>query len=246
MCAIVICALIIWGGGFAVAPRLRIAINHYQTVARHFRPGFLSAVQGNALRMWRGEGEASGVAIELRFPYEFNHDGDLSLIMHADGERLYQLTFSIAPGDVAGVPDRQVLLVAGIQGCSGKIGQIRRVTEACNNVAPVRMLLMAAESFAAALGIGAIVGVGQGHMTRPKPGVDEGFSFDYDAFWMATLDAADSRDFYHMPLPLPAKPIESVPAKHRARARQRRAQREIVRLDIARQSHVGLAPSLLP
>jgi uncharacterized protein VirK/YbjX len=229
------------GGGFSVPRRLRVAINHYQALARHFQPGFLSLAQ-RGLHLWRGEYDGLQVGIELRFPYVFNHDGDLCLILRADGEHVYQMTFSIAPGVVAGAPEGQVLLVSGIQGTPGKIEQIRRVTDTCHNVAPVRMLLMAAEAFGAALGIRAVIGIGQNHMACPKPGECEGFNFDYDGFWMAALDATESRDFYHMPLPFPVKPIESVSAKHRARARQRRAQRDIVRQDIERQMQDNLAP----
>lgn len=232
------------GGGFSIARRLRVSINHYQALARHFQPGFLALAQ-RGLTLWRGAMDDLKVEIELRFPYAFNHDGDLCLILRGDGEHLYQMTFSIAPGPVAQAPESQVLLISGIQGAPGKLEGIRRVTAACHNVAPVRLLLMAAEAFGAALGIRAVVGIGQNHMTCPKPGECEGFSFDYDSFWMAALDRAESRDFYHMPLPYPVKPIEAVSAKHRARARQRREQRDIVRRDIERQLSDHLAPALL-
>ncbi|USX13072.1 VirK/YbjX family protein [Oxalobacteraceae bacterium OTU3CAMAD1] len=229
------------GGGFCVPGRLRVAINHYKALARHFQPGFLPLAQ-RGLHLWRAEYDGLHVGIELRFPYVFNHDGDLCLILRADGDHVYQMTFSIAPGAVVGASECQVLLVSGIQGAPGRIEQIRRVTDTCNNVAPVRMLLMAAEALAAALGICAVIGIGQNHMSTPKPGECEGFSFDYDGFWMAALDATESRDFYHMPLPFPVKPIEAVSAKHRARARQRRAQRDLVRQDIERQLQDNLAP----
>ena len=228
------------GGGFSVPRRLGVAIHHYKALARHFQPGFLPLAQ-RGLRLWNAEYDGLRVSIELRFPYVFNHDGDLCLILRADGEHVYQMTFSIAPGAVAGASEGQVLLVSGIQGAPGKIEQIRRVTDTCNNVAPVRMLLMAAEAFSAALGISAVIGIGQNHMSCPKPGECEGFSFDYDGFWMAALDATESRDFYYMPLPFPIKPIEAVSAKHRARARQRRAQRDIVRQDIEHQLQDNLA-----
>lgn len=233
------------GGGFSTAHRLQVAIHHYQTVARRFQSGFLTLAQRAGHRLWRSVHDELKIDIELRFPYIFNHDGDLCLILRANGDYLYQMTFSIAPGAVVDAPMAQVLLVSGIQGASGKLEDIRRVTAVCNNVVPARLLLMAAETLADALGIEAIVGIGQHHMVGAKAGERAGFTFDYDSFWMAALDVAEPAEFYRMPLPFAAKPIEAVSAKHRARARQRRAQRELIRQDIDHQLRASLAHTCL-
>jgi uncharacterized protein VirK/YbjX len=231
------------GGGFAVADRLQVAIQHYEYVDRHFQPEFLTACRREGHVLWSRSHDDVKLDIALRFPSRFNYDGDLCLSMEMNGASLYCMTFSIAPGEVLRAAEPQVLLIAAIQGLAGRIEEIRRVTEICDNIAPPQLLLMAAEALSAALGIKAMVGIGQGHM--PAPTVEQGRGqFDYDAFWSAVAGAADG-DFYRMPLPFTDKPIESIAAKHRNRARKRRELRDALRHDIALQSHANLARTCL-
>ena len=232
------------GGGFAIADRLQVAIEHYEYVGRHFQQGFLTACRRHGLVLWSQTQDELKLNIVLRFPYAYNYDGDLCLSLDVNGESVYVMTFSIAPGEVVRAAESRVLLISAIQGIAGRIEQIRRVTELFNNVAPTHMLLMAAEALSAALGIQAMVGMGQSHMVAP-PGEQGRSQFDYDAFWGAMAGNTDSGDFYRMPLPFADKPIELIAAKHRSRARKRRELRDTLRNDIVLQSHDRLSRDCL-
>lgn len=234
------------GGGFSIPQRLRVAINHHEQVGLHFRSGFLAATnQRGGFTLWEQQQGEVALSVALRFPYSYNFDGDLCLCLNVDGEDACIVTFSIAPGAVADAIDAQVLLVSSVQGIAGRIDKIRLATELCNNVSPAHMLLMAAETLAAAIGVKVVAGIGRSHMPRISDTVSAQKLFDYDAFWMALTGTETTQDFYHMALPFADKPIESIPAKHRSRARKRRELRNLIRNDIQAQASAALARNCL-
>lgn len=230
------------GTGFSIPQRLQVAINHYQGMARHFLPEFLGVARRTGYGLWDSAHEGTRFDIALRYPYAYNHDGDLCLSFDVNGDSVCIVTFTLAPGAVVGVPEPQVLLVSGIQGIAGKIAQIRLATEACNNVTPALMLLFAAQTLAAEIGVKTIVGMGQNRVrgTQAEAAPGHGTAFDYDAFWMPLLGVEEPGDFYRIALPLTDKPIESIAAKHRSRARKRRELRNLIRQDIATQAQAVL------
>jgi uncharacterized protein VirK/YbjX len=233
------------GAGFAIPERLQVAINHYQGMARHFLPDFLRTARRTGYGLWRHTHEDTRFEIALRYPYAYNHDGDLCLSLDVNGANVCIVTFSIAPGALVGVPEPQVMLVSGIQGIAGKIAEIRLATEVCNNVAPALMLLFAAQTLAAEIGIKTLVGMGQGRVRGAQGDAATGAAFDYDAFWMPLLGVEEQSDFYRIALPFTDKPIESIAAKHRSRARKRRELRNIIRHDIETQAQAVLLQDCL-
>ncbi|WP_158903626.1 DUF535 family protein [Burkholderia sp. L27(2015)] len=233
------------GGRFSIAARLAIATHHYITVAKNFKQEFLVASRGHGYKLWNKETEGEVFDIHLRFPYAYNYDGDLCLALGSQGEDAYIVTLSIAPGHIVNSAERRVLLISGIQGIAGKIDTIRKVTEVCNNVSPVHLLIMAAEALADTVGASAIVGIGNRQMPSDQGPKDDRHAFDYDAFWMPMVGKDAPEKTYHMHLPFMDKPIELIPAKHRSRARKRRELRNQIREDIHTQAFFGLRTNCL-
>jgi uncharacterized protein VirK/YbjX len=233
------------GGGFPVGDRLAVATHHYLSLARQFQPGFLMTLRGQGYCLWRYDFNGELCEIHLRLPYSYNHDGDMCLALGYERHDLCIITLSIAPGPVVGSPEKQVLLISGIQGFAGRIQQIRKVTESCNNVSPPHLLIMAAEALAERVGAGAVVGIGASQMAT-APQMEKGrSSFDYDAFWMSLTGREQAHDSYHMTLPFVDKPIELILAKHRGRARKRRQLRSQMRERIHAQANQVLATRCL-
>jgi uncharacterized protein VirK/YbjX len=228
------------GAAFSIPERLEVAINHYQNIGRHFRAGFLKTARRTGFGLWRHTHDDTRIDIALRYPYAYNHDGDLCLTLDVNGVNICIVTFSIAPGATVGVPESQVLLVSGIQGIAGKIAEIRHATEVCNNVSPAHMLLFAAETLGAEIGVKTLVGMGQGRVRG-----EHASRFDYDAFWMPMANAEHASDFYPLALPFADKPLEAIAAKHRSRARKRRELRNVIRSDIAGQTQAVLLKDCL-
>jgi len=233
------------GGRFSIAARLAVATHHYIAVAKNFKQDFLVMSRGRGYKLWNKESEGEVFDIHLRFPYVYNYDGDLCLALGAQGEDAYIITLSIAPGHIVDSAERRVLLISGIQGIAGKIDAIRKVTEVCNNVSPVHLLIMAAEALAETVGASAIVGIGNRQMPSGQRSEDDRQAFDYDAFWMPMVGKDEPDETYHMTLPFMDKPIELIPAKHRSRARKRRELRNQIREEIHTQAFSGLRANCL-
>lgn len=234
------------GGNFSVRVRLAVCLEHYQSLVHLLKEKFLQTLRLSGQVMWEQISASHVFCIMLRLPYSYNFDGDLCLTFGADGEDIYIVTFTIAPGSAVNSKDSRVLLITGIQGINGKIDVIRTVTETCNNVSPAHSLMAAAEAFALSIGINTLVGIGNNQV---KGGAENGArsraSFNYDAFWLPLVGEEAPAGFYYLPLPFMNKPIESIPAKHRARARKRREMRDIVRNEIMLQSDRHLMRSCL-
>jgi uncharacterized protein VirK/YbjX len=233
------------GGRFSVAERLAVAAYHYMAVAKNFTQEFLVVSQLQGYKLWSKETEGGVIDIHLRFPYTYNYDGDLCLALGSQGKDVCIITLSIAPGNIVNSTKQRILLISGIQGIAGKIDVIRNVTEICNNVTPMHLLIMAAETLADAVGATEIVGIGNRQMLRDQSQENDRCAFDYDAFWMPIVgkDAPDKT--YHMNLPFMDKPIDLIPAKHRSRARKRRELRNQIREDIQTQAYFSLKTNCL-
>lgn len=228
------------GGGRAIGERLRVAVNHYETIAREFKPEFLHTCAAYGYVLWQRPSSELDVKITLRLPYVYNFDGDMCLVLGINGRDAYIMTLSFADGLFAAAPESQVVLISGIQGVAGRIEDIRKVTELCHNIAPAHLLLFSAEALAAAIGVSAIVGVGRRQIVDDGASFGGGSLFDYDAFWMPLTGVEEARQFYRVPLPFADKPILSIPAKHRGRARKRRELRDSMRNEIATQANSTL------
>lgn len=234
------------GGGFSVPHRLLVAITHHQQVGEHFRGNFLKLANlRGGFTLWQRSIDSVSLLVALRLPYRYNYDGDLCLTLGVDGKDACIVTFSIGPGDVVGAGCTPVLLISSVQGIAGSIDSIRIATEVCDNVSPAHLLLMAAETLAAAIGIKLIVGIGHSHMPRINDTLSTQKVFDYDAFWMALTGVEVPQNFYHIPVPFSDKPIETIPAKHRSRSRKRRELRNLIRQEIQAQAISALAHNCL-
>lgn len=230
------------GGGLPLDTCLSIATSHYRHLASLFSAAVLGQARRQGCALWEKTSDDHRLDIILRYPYEYNFDADLCLTMGLDGKDIYILSFSLCHGRLIGAGDDQVLLIASIQGQSGKMAQIRQATAACQDIAPPQLLLAAAEALAQAVGIAKIAGAGAGTADEAMP--DRGAApqrcFDYDMFWRCITGASIGRRWYVMALPFEDKPIVSVAAKHRGRTRTRRAIRDQFRADILQQARARL------
>lgn len=200
--------------------RRDILIYHYQFLASRTSARFFSAIcNGNAVLWQQPIGETQGV-IRLAFTGMTHYDGDLQLTFYADGEPLYQIAFTIVPGNLLGAATSNVLLVARVQGVRGKLLAMRTATKACRDIALAHLLVAAAQGVASALGISVIAGVGSNQRVR-KDGVDSKVLFDYDAFW-TTYSCTEKAGIYLINVPFEDKPLDQLKRDHRRRARIRR------------------------
>jgi hypothetical protein len=171
---------------------------------------------------WKKEIDGLNYTISISHCFDYPPEGELMLIFSQNQHALYDLTFTIVPGKTIGSSASRVMLVANVQGASGKINDIRRAMKACNRIAPPYVLVSAAESVAAALQINAIVGVSnKQHLWKTNQGPPY-FVFDYDEFWESFPGTRSDIGLYEISIPIPIKPLETVKSNQRRRAIRKR------------------------
>jgi uncharacterized protein VirK/YbjX len=159
-----------------------------------------------------------------------HYEGDLSLIFEADGVDIYILSFAIGPGSIAGLAAPRALYVARVQGKGKGLLLIRTATRMCADISPQALLLAAAEGVATALSLGHIVAIGaDNHVSAGADFRPNDMARAYDEFWLAAGALRLERNMYHLPVPLPHKPIQSVKRNHRSRALRKREYKIIVK-----------------
>ncbi len=141
------------------------------------------------------------------------YEGELTLVFLAAGISIFELSFTIVPGSVAGSRHQTVLLIGRIQG-GRRNDLIKIAARTCRHISPRFLLLAAAQSIGALLGAGAVMGVSNAEQVS---GSDDPFYLaNYDEFW-ETLDAIKTpKNFYELSIPFPQKPLSEVPMSHRA------------------------------
>jgi uncharacterized protein VirK/YbjX len=217
--------------GLSRSERAEMLIGHYACLARRLNGDFLTRVCEDPLVLWEEKIEDDVFRIRLGFSTVTHAEGDLSLVFEANALSVYQLSFTIGPGSVFGLLAPLVACVARIQGKGKGFQHIRHATKACRDVAPPLLLLAALQGVALALEITDVVGVDAGNQLS----LDMGDRSDgaqapsvYNEFWLAQGASTIVRGMFHLPVPLPEKPLSQVKQGHRRRAAQRQEFRRAV------------------
>ncbi len=176
--------------------------------------------------LWNEVIDGAKYTISLSFNPNWHSEGDLSLTFERNGVSLYELSFSIVPGSSVGSAAKRVLLVGRVQGLKGQSDEIRAGTRACHDIAPPALLVDAAQTIAAVLGVDGFGGVSNQEQLAKSVYDVSGFYFDYDAFWASFPVEKSKADIFLIPVPFPEKPLGQVSAAHRRRARNKRRQRK--------------------
>jgi uncharacterized protein VirK/YbjX len=213
--------------GFSRQTRRQIVSHHYHYLAANAAPDFYARILSQPFVLWRQADEGIPLQIALIPNLGSRYEGELSLVFSAMEISVFELSFTIAPGVVVGSACENVMLIGRVQG-GRRFDLIRRATKACEDVSPKNLLMMAAQSFAMALELEAIAGVGNDRQVGNPDSGDPFFLVDYDEFWQTQLAARTGGGFYELPLPLPQKPLSDVSASHRRRARNRRLYKDTV------------------
>lgn len=200
---------------FGRSQRKAILKFHYEFIEKSVNSRFYRRLVLGNVELWRSSERDTPVAVSLRVP-EYGREGDLSLVLEIDGNQIYELSFTIVPGSVVGIPAPNAIFVARVQGRKGQFDEIRRATKICRDVSPPYLLMAAAEGIGNALGIRFAVGVGTDDQLSPRK------TFDYTSFWETLLCRKSRGRFYVLPLPMSGTPLEQCSPSHRRRTRLKR------------------------
>jgi uncharacterized protein VirK/YbjX len=207
---------------FSKTSRREILKFHYQYLTRHVCESFHKQILESGAVLWDEMIDENRYMISLSFNSEWHREGDLSLVLTENNISLYEISFTVVPGDLIDDHPGQILLIARVQGARQQVEAIRRATRACHDIAPPHLLMAAAQSVAGAMQINTIGGVGnREHVSRIESEA-RGFFFDYDVFWETFAVKKRGADIYTISVPFPQKPFEDIKIDHRRRTRRKR------------------------
>lgn len=159
--------------------------------------------------------------VVLNISQEYQNEGELSLELKANDMALYILSFSVIPGRVVALADRDVILISRMQG-RHVYTEARQARKDLNEVSPQALLYAVLRGVATAIGVDKIVCVSGVNQVFYKPEQDEYFKQSYDEF-LASIDAvALDNGFYLTSVSTPEKPINLVKPGHRLRTKAKR------------------------
>lgn len=213
---------------FTRKTRLAIQMNHYRYLSERVSENFLARLVDHSVRLWEGNIDGLAFSITLRIPLENDNEGDISLFFEINSEKIYEISFTIAPGYPLQMDHEQVLLIGRVQGVSGKYDLIRQAGKSFHGILPGRLLLYAAEAIAQALDIHVVVGLGNGEQILKDWSARSEVGFDYDEFWHSFNGEKTSGNLFVLPIPFPEKPIEQVKSSRRGQALRKRMFRQQV------------------
>ncbi|HDD8965291.1 TPA: DUF535 domain-containing protein [Escherichia coli] len=165
-------------------------------------------------------------------PCGFDREGELMLVLYCDGTSVIRISFSFIRRR-----GKFTLFVGGLQG-PREYGAdtIRHATRVCHGLFPRRVLCEAVATLAEVCRLDTITAVSEEqHVLRHdryaarKQGR---FVARYSECWMSAGGEYDGNGFYRLPVPLPRKGTEVIPARKRAVYRRRNALLDSIRSGI--------------
>ncbi|EHY3137783.1 DUF535 domain-containing protein [Escherichia coli] len=165
-------------------------------------------------------------------PCGFDREGELMLVLYCDSTPVIRISFSFIRWR-----GYFTLFIGGLQGPrEGGADIIRHTTRVCHGLFPRRVLCEAVAALAEVCQLYAITAVSEEqHVLRHdryaarKQGR---FMARYSECWVSVGGVQKGSGFYRLPVPLPRKSMENIPARKRAEYRRRNALLDGIRAGI--------------
>lgn len=208
-----------WSGKYLaknllLSERSHMLAFHYRFVGARIHDAFYACLLSEGFVLWNVKTDAGEVALRMRYS-QSPREGDLALIMTCDRANIYELSFTIVPGEFVHASG-PVMLVGRVQGRKYRFEAIKKATKLCGDVSPPYVLMAAIEGIAAALGVECVAGVSNINQIHAHK------SFNYESFWETLSFAKTGSDFYASALPLASRPLDQCSPEHRRRTKKKR------------------------
>jgi uncharacterized protein VirK/YbjX len=220
-----------WSGKYLAknlvpSQRSRMLAFHYHFIATRIHDAFYACLLSDGFVLWSFKTDAGEIVLHMRYA-QSPREGDLSLIMTFEHATIYELSFTIVPGEFVHAPG-PVLLVARVQGRRNRFEAIKKATKLCCDVSPPYVLMAAIEAIGAALGVGCVAGVSNVNQIYGHK------SFDYGSFWQTLSFEKAGFDFYASALPIASRPLDQCSPDHRRRTKKKRNFKAGIRMSVQR------------
>jgi uncharacterized protein VirK/YbjX len=175
------------------------------------------------LLLWEKIVDGTTFRIRLVLADRYAAEGDLSVSLTVDDERLHSVSFSWVTGELAGGAPVGIFIAAN-QGRWRKDHEYHdKFNAAFPQNSPNFACYAALQGVAQAVGASEMRAVSSRRQVCHDPGEIRNFDNAYESFWETVGGRAEASGDYVLPVPQPMKPLSEVAAKHRKRAANRRA-----------------------
>lgn len=220
--------------------RVECLLTHYRFEETSFSPTYRHLVYCNGgLMLWNRRVGESDFALHLVLADRYAAEGDLSVMLTVDGERMHCIDFSWVCGKFAGL---KAPIVPFLTANQGRWRRDQHVHEKFNAAFPLSapnfFCYAALQGLAQAIGMTELIGVSSRLQVCFSADDLKHFENAYDVFWEAAGGVRLPRRGYLLPVPQPMKPLSEVASKHRKRAASRRAALN----EISEQAFAAIAP----
>jgi uncharacterized protein VirK/YbjX len=193
-----------------------VLVEHYARIDR-LPPGWREALLDHHRIALCDIALKSGGALHLSLePSEFGREGEMGLYLRtSDGERMYSLSFSLAPG--------LRMLIGGLQGPRPTVeaGTVKLLGKEMFGLRPKSLLLTALYTLGELMGCRQLLGVADAaHVGAGK------LKSSYDLFWREAQGTPCERWWFLLPSSEPTRDIAEIKSQRRSEFRRREALRE--------------------
>ena len=217
---------------FTTSERTACFLHHYKRLQSGMPAELLLRILHEEVVLFDAQRDDVHLAISLCYSRPFEKEGELSLNLHVDGDVVFVLSFTIAPGWVVQSEAKEVLLISRLQGTNGYFSKIRSATKAMHDVGPVALLLATLDGFGRAFNISQIAGVSALRQSTYSEAMAVSYRRSYDDCFSGLNITCNPAGFFVSPLPLEDKPMSEIKKGHKIRTREKRKLKSKIAEDV--------------
>lgn len=206
---------------YSLAERISLLKNHFDITTQYFPPSLVSAILGKQeVELFRLEGKKENLPYILTISrnMKFDKEGELTIALRAENSviPLASVSFIFGYGSDGSI----IAIVGGLQGPTPAGEENKRnvikATKDLNGLRPKRAVIEALCSMARHIGATSIHSPSNmAHISKSLAKKKQMIYSDYDQFWAELGGVVSEDNTYAIPVTLPQRSIEEVPAKKR-------------------------------
>ncbi len=202
--------------------RLEVALHHHDYEYGRYCDAYRAQVYRHAgLILWQTEVDGTRFCMRLIASRDLSWEGDLSVVLQADGVRLCTMSFSYVDAGLFDAGSGPMMFVTRNQSDPHKPEQ-QLFRQSFRHTTPPYFCLAAVFGIAQSNGMDSIAAVRHQAQIACTPDNQAVLKNSYDEFWRAFRATELDEQSYVLPVPMTLTPLSEIKAKHRGRAVERR------------------------
>jgi len=214
--------------GMETDTRVAIVLHHFDVLQKSLNLSFINTLTGNGLVIWTHEKPQGIHTVAMRYAHPMDNEGEILLEYRFNDTVIYVASFAFAPGLIAGLSDRNVLLITRIQGARQSFEQISLAMKSLRGLSGASVLMAALQGIAGSLNIRTMLGPAAEAQACYLEHLHSTFVGMYDDFFARLNGRRITATLYSIPLPIMEKPLSEVKASNRSKVKMQRDYKRLI------------------